>query len=149
MTRSFSGMITNLFLAVVFTAISISAASGTTGKGKIPMKEGKWNLVAEMQMSGFPGMGSLPPRTVEITECLTAHQPVPQNTRKDCTFLSNRIDGDTLKFSMRCPTGKTTGTFTYHQTSMHGFLTVLLNRPPGARLEERIRGHYVSPCSPS
>ena len=98
------------FLSFV-CVVAIVAAAGAQAP-KSPQKPGKWQVKMEMDMPGMPM--KMPPITTEV--CLTEadladpQKAVPKDAKSDCKVSDYRVTGNTVTWSMECPSQKMKGT---------------------------------------
>jgi hypothetical protein len=64
--------------------------------------EGLWEVKGEMKLEGMPF--PMPPMPFGYTQCITKKDLVPQKQEKnqECTTLSQKIEGNTVSWTMRC-----------------------------------------------
>ena len=80
--------------------------------------EGQWEVKGEMKLEGMPF--PMPAMPFGYSQCITKKDMVPQQQQKDqeCTTVSQKIEGNTVSWSMTCKDKKgvvtdSTGTVTY------------------------------------
>ena len=94
--------------------------------------EGQWEVKGEMKLEGMPF--PMPPMPFAYAQCITKKDMVPQQQQKDqeCTTLSQKIEGNTVSWSMSCKDTKgnvtdSTGSATYagasFESTMHTVTT--------------------------
>jgi hypothetical protein len=118
------------------------------------MKEGKWQINVTMDMPGLPM--KVPP--VTYTQCLNRDNQVPrrpQSTAADCEEQDVRVEGDKVRWSMKCRDEagvmiETRGEILYRGDTFAGEFTSVMNDPGQGRMEmhQRLTGTYMGPCTP-
>ena len=92
-----------------------------------PMKAGKWQMTAEMEMPGMPM--KMPP--VTFNHCVTKEQAesaesaIPKSQQDSgCTYSDVKVDGNTISWKMSCEKQQMTGTgsATYTEDSYTGLM---------------------------
>ncbi|MBT8075759.1 MAG: DUF3617 domain-containing protein [Gammaproteobacteria bacterium] len=87
-------------LLIMCTMIFIAGNAAADG---IPVKPGKWEMTSTMTMTMMPQ-----PQTNTVTECIKTDHIDPESFNMDeenpCSIEDVSIDGDTLAWSIVCPT---------------------------------------------
>ncbi|MDY0270694.1 DUF3617 domain-containing protein [Trichloromonas sp.] len=132
-----------LLFFVFLCALGMSSARAA---GSIDMQEGQWEITTRMEMPGMPVQ--IPPMT--FSQCITQQDLVPQNEQPDneCTVISNRIDGNTVVWSVVCKGegGETRGDgqITYHGDHFEGSMQMAM--PEGMTMTNYMSGKRIGPC---
>ena len=87
----------------------------------VNMNEGQWEITTTVDMPGMPAMAKKPHA---FTTCLSKSDYVPKsNTEKnDCKMLDQKIEGNTVSWSVACKESSGKGTVTYAGDSYTGFM---------------------------
>ena len=107
-----------------FTLLLFTACSSSSDTPKINLNEGNWQITTEMKMANLPF--AMPPTS--YTTCLTQQDLIPkqgmQQENNSCEVTSQKVDGDTVSWTITCRTdqGVTTsnGTITYAGDTFSG-----------------------------
>ena len=85
------------------------------------MNEGQWEITTTMDMPGMPAE-AMKPHTV--TTCLSKSDYVPKadQEKSDCKMVDQKIDGDTVSWTMVCKESSGKGTVTYAGDSFSGLM---------------------------
>ena len=64
--------------------------------------EGQWEVKGEMKLEGMPF--PMPPMPFTYSQCITKKDLVPQKQEKsqECTTVSQKVEGNTVSWSMTC-----------------------------------------------
>lgn len=94
--------ITKRFLFALLFPVSLAHAAG------IPIQSGLWEITMTMEMPMLPQ-----PRVVTNTQCMNYDEISPEtmsaeNQASECDFEVEQIDGNTMKWTVDCPTGNGT-----------------------------------------
>lgn len=115
------------------------------------MKEGKWEITAEISMKGLPI--KMPAMSHE--QCLTKEELIPQDLGPqavpNCTVADQKTSGDTVSWNMVCKDGsmesKSDGTITYHGDTFAGTINMTMSGGPvSITSTSTITGKYLETC---
>ena len=135
---------------VIAAALLGSAVAFAKG----PQKPGNWRLTIQMEM---PGMGQMPPQTVE--KCVTpAEAADPKQAiaaqSKDCDPPDVKVTGNTVNYKITCHmrgnTQSGTGEITYSGDSYTGTTTFEMQNPRGGgtmKMIQHISGQRTGDCA--
>lgn len=129
----------------IFLVLGIGACSSGPD-----MKEGKWEITAEVSMKGIPM--KMPAMSHE--QCLTKEEMIPQEglqTEQNCTISDQKTSGDTVSWNIVCKDGsmesKSDGTITYHGDTFEGTINMTMSGGPvSITSTNTITGKYLGPC---
>jgi len=117
----------------------VLAAFLTPGAFAAPnFSEGTWEIKAELKLEGllFP----MPPMPINYTQCITKKDMVPQKQEKnqECTKVSEKIEGNTVSWVMRCKDSKgtvteSTGKATYAGTTFDARINNVSTNTKGSK----------------
>lgn len=115
-----------------------------------PQKPGKWQIKMQMEMPGMPV--KMPEVTTSV--CLTEEDlkdpqsAVPNDPKSDCKVGDYEIDGNTVRWSVDCPSQKMKGsgeiTFNADGTSYEGTMEMNLD---GQEMSTRYSAKHQGACS--
>jgi hypothetical protein len=114
---------------LVFVAATLVA---TTAFAEPNFTEGQWEVKGEMKLEGMPF--PMPAMPFGYSQCITKQDLVPQKQEKnqECTTVSQKIEGNTVSWSMSCKDASgnvtdSTGSATYagatFEATMHTVTT--------------------------
>jgi len=117
----------------------------------VNMQDGEWEITMKVEMPKMPGMpaGAMKPHTVKT--CLTKEDYVPKTNREqsDCKVENQKIDGNTVSWSVACKEATGTGTVTYSGDSMNGLIETA-TKIEGKEMKTKMimSGKRLGPCPP-
>ncbi len=133
-----------IILVAVFVAAWATAAIAAPN-----MTEGKWEITTKMQMEGMPM--AMPP--VKVNMCLNNKETVPQKPQKnqDCKMISNKVEGNTVTWVMRCKdkhgTSDSEGKITYNGDSFDGKVIMTISSQEGNhQMTQKMSGKRIGDC---
>ena len=113
------------------------------------IKEGLWEVTAQMEMPGMPV--KLPP--VTHSQCITKENLVPDNKQKhgDCEISHSEVNSNTVSWTVTCETKEGTmkgdGEITYLNDSFEGSFKMNVDTSEGAMtMANTMTGHYKGAC---
>jgi hypothetical protein len=130
---------------IIFLVIGVGGCSSGPD-----MKEGKWEITAEVSMKGIPMR--MPAMTHE--QCLTKEELIPQEGQQaaqNCTISDQKTSGDTVSWNVVCKDGsmesKSDGAIIYHDETFEGTINMIMNGGPvSISSTNTITGKYLGPC---
>jgi hypothetical protein len=130
---------------VIFLAFVVGGCSSGPD-----MKEGKWEITAEISMKGIPM--KMPAMTHE--QCLTKEELIPQQEQQaeqNCTISEQTTNGDTVSWNVVCKDGsmesKSDGTISYHGETFDGTINMVMSGGPvSISSTSTVTGKYLGPC---
>ena len=114
------------------------------------MKEGLWEITAQMEMPGMPF--AMPPLVWQ--QCMSSEEMVPVNSQQgggaeDCSMESYQVSKGTVKWVMTCASEegpmRSSGQITYHGTSFSGSSQVQGAGMPGV-VSQKMSGRRLGSC---
>lgn len=126
-----------------------SAPEPVAAAPSVNMQDGEWEITMKVEMPDMPGMpaGAMKPHTVK--SCLSKDNYVPKTSREqsDCTMENQKIDGNTVSWTVACKETTGTGTITYSGDSMNGLMEST-TRIEGKEMKTRMimSGKRLGPC---
>ena len=136
-------------IRVVMLSVLIGFAQAAVAVNKIQVQDGKWEVIAQMEIPGIPV--KVPP--TKHTQCITEKDLVPKQMqqRDNCTFFDMHVSASTVNWSMECqtPAGqmKGKGKAVYKKTTFNGSFQMEMPGPQGSmRMTTRMNGRYIGPC---
>ena len=117
-------------------------------------KEGEWGVNYRMEVVGMPF--PMPPINVKKTMCLDKKNYVPDNSQQgqDCKVSDQKVNGNTVTWTMRCRTQERTiegqGTITYKGERYDGEMNTKLvsadNAGPAISYKYVMQGQRLGAC---
>lgn len=85
----------------------------------VNMQDGQWEITTRIDMPGMPAE-AMKPHTVKT--CLTKDKCVPEADQQqtDCTMKDQKVDGNTVSWTVVCKDTTGTGTITYAGDTFNG-----------------------------
>jgi hypothetical protein len=129
-----------LFVAAVSMLIAVPAGAGPD------VQEGSWEITTVTKMKG---MAPMPPQ--KFTQCLKGDDIVPVDpaTPQNCVVKDQRVDGNTVHWTMECSSSGvrtvTTGTATYSGSRFSGTMDVVVEGM-NMKLTSSLSGRRLGPC---
>ena len=127
--------------------VSVSALAAQTPQN--PMREGRWEIIGQMQMPNVPVQI---PET-KTTQCVTAEQlkdptsALPSGPGQDsCKLTDYKVSGNTVSWKMACAAPQTmsgSGELTFAGDSYTG--TVIMSTPQG-EMTMKLAGKRLGDC---
>ncbi len=114
--------------------------------GSVEMKDGLWEITSTTEMPGVPFQ--IPPMT--FTQCITQQDMVPHNEQpgNECTMTDNRINGNTVAWSIVCKgeggSSRGDGKITYHGDSFEGEMQMSMDE--GMQMINHMQGRRIGAC---
>jgi len=112
----------------------------------VNMQDGEWEITMKIDMPGMPA-GAMKPHTVKT--CLTKENYVPKTnpTQTDCKMENQKIDGNTVSWSVVCKDTTGKGTITYAGDSFNGLMESS-TKIEGKEMKTRMAmvGKRLGPC---
>jgi hypothetical protein len=129
---------------ILFTTISFAYA------GSAPdMKEGKWEISTTVEMEGMP----VETEPMKDTQCLTKKNFLPAaDMGKECKTTAMKIEGNTVKWTMKCNeqagSMESTGTITYKGDKLEGTIKTTIKDPEAGKMTmvQRMSGKRIGDC---
>jgi hypothetical protein len=146
MTRKATLILIGLLVALAPTCSSTA--------GSVDMKPGEWSITIKTKMEGMP----FSPPPVTVKQCLTEQNYVPsggaqqQGQSQDCEVMDQKIDGNTVSWSVVCKSGqggtvKGTGTVTYSGSSFQGSTQMtMMTGGQTMKMSTEMTGKWIGPC---
>jgi len=131
-------------LAVCSLLVAI-AAPAAFAADKTPGKPGKWQFSMQMEIPGMPF--KMPP--VKMEQCVSeqdAGTAIPRDKNsKDCKFSEPKVDGNTVTWTMDCPSQKMKGKgqMTFEEESMEGTMDI---EADGQAMTMKYSGKRLGAC---
>lgn len=87
----------------------------------VNLQDGEWEITMKVEMPGMPAEAMMPHT---IKTCLTKDNYVPETDQQqsDCKIESQKIDGNTVSWTVVCKETTSKGTITYAGDSMEGLM---------------------------
>jgi len=118
-------------------------------------KDGEWGTRYRMEVVGAPF--PMPPITVRRSTCLTRDNYIPDNSQQgqDCKISDQKVDGNTVSWTMRCKTPQGNidghGKITYQGERYSGVMESRMTSAEGAAMPMTYRytmeGERLGACS--
>jgi hypothetical protein len=140
-------MFRNFLSAAAILCTTVSFA----GAGSAPdMKEGKWEISTTVEMEGMP----VETEPMKDTQCLTKKNFLPPigDMGKECKTTATKIEGNTVKWTMKCNeqagSMESVGTITYKGDKLEGTIKTTIKDPGAGKmtLVQRMSGKRVGDC---
>ncbi len=137
----------------VAAVLVLSVVSETTVFAAPNMKEGQWEISAEMKMEGMPF--AMPAMPIKYSTCLTKKDMVPQKKEKnmECSEAKPKVQGDTVNWSVKCKdkngnVTESTGRITYKGNAFDGSMKNVTTDTKGAKSVSNMKmaGKRVGDC---
>jgi hypothetical protein len=135
----------------VSAAVILLTTVACTYAGSTPdMKEGEWEISTMVEMEGMP----VETEPINDTQCLTKKNFLPQSTDmgKDCKTINMKIEGNTVKWTMKCNEQagfmENTGIITYKGDKLEGTIKTTIKDPEAGKmtLVQRMSGKRIGEC---
>lgn len=130
-------------MAMLFCSLTLPCAALAAPN----MHPGRWEITSTIDM---PGMAFTMPAST-YTQCITDTELVPQGQQANdkCQMLDNRIDGDTVTWTVKCESGggsmSSQGKIVYHGDSFTGTVTTTGSQMP-AGMTQKMSGKRLGDC---
>jgi hypothetical protein len=129
------------FLFIFYASMALAAPD---------INPGLWEITAEIEMSGVPGMEGMTPPPQTYTQCLTEEDLVPRDeaASQDCEITDVEEDGDTVSWRISCSgEGRMEGSgwVTYTGDSMEGETEASMP-DAGMQVTTRMSGYRIGDC---
>ncbi len=112
----------------------------------VNMQDGEWEITMKVEMPGMPKEAMMPHT---IKTCLSKENYVPETNQQqaDCKIESQKIDGDTVSWTVVCKETTSKGTITYAGDSMEGLMESM-TKVDGKDISTKITmsGKRIGPC---
>jgi len=97
------------------------AATPSAAAPAVNMQDGEWAITMKVEMPGMPAE-AMKPHTIKT--CLTKENYVPKTDQEqsDCTVENQKVDGNTVNWTVVCKETTGTGTITYSGDAMEGLM---------------------------
>jgi hypothetical protein len=135
--------------------ILLVVAAGTANAAGPDLKEGKWNVSYQMEVSGMPFQ--MPPIKSEKTMCLDKDNFIPDNSQpgQDCKISDQKVNGNVVTWTMSCRAQDKViegqGKITYKGTHYDGVMNaqLLSTEASGSAVSYKysMQGQRVGACS--
>lgn len=129
--------------------IALLLGLGQTAAAAPDIKEGLWEVTAQMEMPGMPI--KLPP--VTRSQCITKENLVPDNVQKhgDCKVAHSEVNSNTVSWTVTCETSEGTmtgnGEIVYQQDSFEGGFNMNVDSSEGPMtMASKMSGRYMGAC---
>jgi hypothetical protein len=109
---------------------------------------GEWEITSTMEM---PGMAYTMPAT-KFVQCITEKDLIPQSQQQNdkCDFLDQSINGNTVKWTVKCESGGGTmtsqGSITYFGDHFDGTIETRGSQIPSG-MTQTMKGKRLGNCS--
>ena len=132
---------------VALAALACIAIAYAAAAQQNPMRPGRWEVTAQMDM---PGM-QMP--AMKNTQCITQQQidsptrGLPQGPdNKDCKVSDYKVSGNTITWSMACPSQQMTGTgeLKFDGDTYAGLVKIMTQ---GKDMNMKFNGKRVGDCT--
>lgn len=132
---------------VLVCAVAFAAAAAAQAP-KSPQKPGKWQIAMEMDVPGMP----MKMKPIITDVCLTEadladpEKAVPKDAKSDCKVSDYRVKGNTVSWTMDCPSQKMTGTgeATYTGDTYTGRMKMKM---PDQEMSMKYTGKWLGTCT--
>lgn len=112
----------------------------------VNLQDGEWEITMKVEMPGMPAEAMMPHT---IKTCLTRDNYVPETNQQqsDCTVENQKIDGNTVSWTVVCKETTSKGTITYAGDSMEGLMEST-TKVEGKAINTKMTmsGKRVGPC---
>ncbi|GEM_PF-287073 len=112
----------------------------------VNMQDGEWEITTKIDMPGMPAE-AMKPHSVKT--CLTRDKYVPEADpqQTDCTMKNQKIDGNTVSWTVVCKDTTGTGTITYAGDTFNGQMESS-TRIEGKEMKTKMAmiGKRLGPC---
>jgi hypothetical protein len=137
-----------------FLTMLLAGGSGAAFAAGPDFKEGEWGVSYRIEVVGMPFPG--PPITARKTMCLDKNNYVPDNSQQgqECTVSDQKVNGNTVTWTMRCRAQKRTiegqGTITYKGERYDGVMGAKLisadSQAPAVGYQYTMQGQRLGAC---
>lgn len=122
------------------------APAPTASLPSVNLHDGEWEITMKVEMPGMPA-AAMKPHTIKT--CLTKANYVPETNQEksDCKMENQKIDGNTVSWTMACKDTAGKGTVTYSGDSMEGLMessTKVEGREINTKMA--MSGKRIGPC---
>ena len=139
-----------MFKAKVVTAL-LAVAAGAAGAivwAQVPMREGRWEVIAQMQMAGMPS----PMPEMKSLQCVTPEQlkdpakALPSGPGSgNCKLSDYKVDGSKVSWKTACEGIAGSGELVFQGDAYTGTITMAA---PQGTMTMKLRGQRVGDCTP-
>jgi len=140
-----------MFRNIVSAAVIVCTTASFAGAGSAPdMKEGKWEISTTVEMEGMP----VETEPMKDTQCLTKKNFLPPlgDMGKECKTTATKIEGNTVKWTMKCNeqagSMESVGTITYKGDKLEGTIKTTIKDPEAGKMTmvQRMSGKRIGDC---
>ena len=140
-----------MFRNIVSAAVILCTTVSFAGAGSAPdMKEGKWEISTTIEMEGMP----VETEPMKDTQCLTKKNFLPPlgDMGKECKTTATKIEGNTVKWTMKCNeqagSMESVGTITYKGDKLEGTIKTTIKDPKAGKMTmvQRMIGKRIGDC---
>ena len=140
-------MFRNIVSAAVILCTTVSFACACSAPD---MKEGKWESSTTVEMEGMP----VETEPMKDTQCLTKKNFLPPlgDMGKECKTTATKIEGNTVKWTMKCNeqagSMESVGTITYKGDKLEGTIKTTIKDPEAGKMTmvQRMSGKRIGDC---
>jgi hypothetical protein len=139
-----------MFKLRVAAALSVVAgvAAGVVVWAQTPMREGRWEVIAQMQMPGLPS--AMP--EMKSVQCVTPEQlkdpakSLPSGPGSgNCKMTDYKVDGGKVTWKTACEGVAGSGELVFQGDTYAGTITMAA---PQGTMTMKLRGQRVGDCTP-
>ncbi|MET0168049.1 MAG: DUF3617 family protein [Vicinamibacterales bacterium] len=136
-------------MPVAVALLACTAISNDAAAQQNPMRPGRWEITAQMEMPGMPMQ--MPP--MKNAQCVTQQQidsptrGLPQGPdSKDCKVSDYKVSGNTITWTMACPSQQMTGSgeLKFDGDTYAGLVKIIAQ---GKEMNMKFNGKRVGDCT--
>ena len=138
-------------MPVALAALACTVIAHDAAAQQNPMRPGRWEVIAQMDMPGMPVQ--MP--AMKNTQCVTQQQidspnralpSGPSNAPNDCKVSDYKVSGNTVTWNMACPSQQMTGSgeLKFNGDTYEGLVKIMAQQKEMAM---KFNGKRVGDCT--